>query len=135
MKKAVTFLPIFMIILMGEISGQVEYRWVDIGSFQNFYSNIGSEIEEGLYANQQAGWQWPAIFKAQDAQASKALWLGVKNFTDSAGTAYQRRVVHVGPRVNGVGEFFPIEFKLISKYPKPEVYYDDNLEVENEMSI
>jgi hypothetical protein len=103
MKKAVTFLPIFMIILMGEISGQVEYRWVDIGSFQNFYSNIGSEIEEGLYANQQAGWQWPAIFKAQDA--------------------------------HGVGEFFPIEFKLISKYPKPEVYYDDNLEVENEMSI
>lgn len=135
MKKAVTFVLTFLIILIGEVNGQVEYKWVDVGSFHNFYSNIGSEIEWGFISDQQAGWQWPAIYHAQDAQASKALWLGVKNFVDSSGTTYERRVVHVGPRVTGIGEFFPIEFKLISKYHQPQVYVNDNKEDENEMSI
>ncbi|MCP9291999.1 T9SS type A sorting domain-containing protein [Gracilimonas sediminicola] len=134
-KKAVTFSVIFFSLLTGEIFGQVQYKWLDVGSFHNFYSNMGSEREEGFIPNQQAGWQWPAIYKAQDAQASKALWLGVTNFTDSAGTQYENRVVHVGPRVSGEGEFFPVEIKLISKFPKPEVYLFDELEDKNDSVI
>ncbi|MEQ8523204.1 T9SS type A sorting domain-containing protein [Gracilimonas sp.] len=135
MKKAVTFLVIFFSFITSEVFGQVEYKWLDVGSFHNFYSNIGSEIEEGFIPNQQAGWQWPAIYKAQDAQASKALWLGVTNFTDSAGTKYENRVVHVGPRVSGEGEFFPVEFKLISKFPKPEIQIGDRLEDKNNTTV
>lgn len=103
---------------------QVEYRWLSVGSFHNFYSNIGSEIEEGFIGEQQAGWQWPAIYRGQDAQAMKALWLGVTNFTDENGTQFPERVVHVGPRVTGLGEFYPISMETVSKFQPPSVFVD-----------
>ncbi len=134
MKKAVTLFVLIITMFSTEVWSQVTYRWMDVGSLHNFYSNMGSEIE-GLIGEQQAGWQWPAIYEYQDAQVSKALWLGVKNFTDSSGTQYEKRVVHVGPRMDGIGEFFPVEFKLISKYPKPEVYVSDRLQEKHETII
>lgn len=103
---------------------QVEYRWLSVGSFHNFYSSIGSEIEEGFIKEQQGGWQWPAIYRGQDAQAMKALWLGATNFTDETGFTYDARVVHVGPRVTGLGEFYPIEMNTISKFSNPSVTVD-----------
>ena len=122
MKKPVIFLAIFFFFEATELFAQTQYRWLDVGSFHNFYSNIGSERTNGFIDEQQGGWQWPAIYKAQDAQAGKALWLGVKNFTDSSGVEYPRRVVHVGPLVSGDGEFFPVSIKTTSKFAPPEVY-------------
>lgn len=104
-------------------NAQVENRWLSVGSFHNFYSNIGSEIEEGFIKEQQGGWQWPAIYRGQDAQAMKALWLGATNFTDEQQT-WDYRVVHVGPRVTGLGEYYPVEMKTISKFVPPEVNVD-----------
>ncbi len=124
MKKAVIFLIILLSFLTLELLGQVQNKWLSAGSFHNYYASIGSEIEGGFIPAQQGGWQWPAIYKAQDAQASKALWLGVKNFTDSSGTEYERRVVHVGPRVTGIGEFFPVNMEMVSKFEPPRVFVD-----------
>jgi hypothetical protein len=103
---------------------QVEYRWLSVGSFNNFYSSQGSEIEEGFIVEQQAGWQWPAIYRGQDAQAMKAMWLGAKNFTDESGFTYDERVVHVGPRVTGFGEVFSQDMKTISRFTPPTVVVD-----------
>lgn len=103
---------------------QVEYRWLSVGSFHNFYSSIGSEIEEGFIKEQQGGWQWPAIYRGQDAQAMKALWLGVTDYTDENGTTFSRRVVHVGPRVTGLGEFYPVSMETVSKFEPPFVSVD-----------
>ena len=103
---------------------QVEYRWLSAGSFHNFYSSIGSEIEEGFINEQQGGWQWPAIYRGQDAQAMKALWLGVTDYTDENGTNFNRRVVHVGPRVTGLGEFYPVSMETVSKFQPPTVTVD-----------
>ncbi len=100
---------------------QVENRWLSAGSFHNFYSSIGSEIEEGFIDRQQGGWQWPAIYRGQDAQAMKALWLGVTDYTDENGTTFNRRVVHVGPRVTGLGEFYPVSMETVSKFQPPSV--------------
>lgn len=113
-----------MITGIQESKAQVEYRWLSAGSFHNFYSSIGSEIEEGFINEQQGGWQWPAIYLGQDAQAMKALWLGADNFTDENGTTFDKRVVHVGPRVTGLGEFTPISMKTVSKFAPPEVAVD-----------
>jgi hypothetical protein len=105
-------------------NAQVENRWLSAGSFHNYYSNIGSEIESGFIDAQQGGWQWPAIYRGQDALAMKGLWLGATNFTDERGFDYPARVVHVGPRVTGLGEFYPRTMETVSKFENPEVFVD-----------
>ncbi|WP_020402520.1 T9SS type A sorting domain-containing protein [Gracilimonas tropica] len=123
-KITCAFLLVGIIGLPHSANAQVENRWLSVGSFHNFYSNIGSEIEEGFINEQQGGWQWPAIYRGQDAQAMKGMWLGVTDFTDERGFDYAERVVHVGPRVTGLGEFYPISMETVSKFPAPEVFVD-----------
>ena len=102
---------------------QVENRWLSAGSFHNYYASIGSEIESGFINEQQGGWQWPAIYLGQDAMAMKGFWLGVRDFNDG-NTTWSRRVVHVGPRVTGLGEFYPVSMETVSKYDPPQVFVD-----------
>lgn len=111
------------VFLTADSKAQVENRWLSAGSFHNYYASIGSEIESGFISAQQGGWQWPAIYAGQDALAMKGFWLGVQNFDDGF-TTWNRRVVHVGPRVTGIGEFYPVSIETVSKFPPPEVYVD-----------
>ena len=97
---------------------------MSVGSLQNWYSEVGSEYEEGYVKEQQYGLQWPAIYLHQDIQAAKAIWIGTTNFTDPSGTNYPYKVVHVGPRVTGAGEFYPVGFELISQFEAPQVFVD-----------
>lgn len=111
------------VFLTADSMAQIENRWLSAGSFHNYYASIGSEIESGFINAQQGGWQWPAIYSGQDALAMKGFWLGVQNFDDGF-TTWNRRVVHVGPRVTGIGEFYPVSIETVSKFPPPEVYVD-----------
>ncbi|MBN1302434.1 MAG: hypothetical protein JW995_14550 [Melioribacteraceae bacterium] len=118
---------LILIFVSESILSQGRTRWLAVGSLHNWYSEFGCEIEEGLVAEQQYGMRWPAIYSWQDMQAAKAFWIGVKNFTDASqfgGRSWLHKVVHVGPRVNGANEFFPVEFKVVSKFPAPEVAVD-----------
>jgi len=101
-------------------------RWLKAGSLHNWYSQYGCEIEIGNDPDaQQFGLRWPSLYNYQDMQAAKALWLGVTNFTDDKGNAtFSYKVVHVGPRVTGTGEFFPVSFDMYSKYPPTDVIVD-----------
>ena len=103
---------------------QFQTKWVAGGSFHNWYASSGSEIEVGLVNEQQYGWRWPGVYDFTDMQAAKGFWLGAQNVVDDFGTTYPVRVVHVGPRVTGVGEVFPTEFELVSKYPLTVVTVD-----------
>lgn len=100
---------------------------------------MGSEGEEkrSSSARQQDGMQWPAIYPFQDTQAAKGLWLGAKNFRDERGDTYEYKVVTVGPRSNGIDEFFPTRFEMVSKFDPPSVFVDGALtfekNVENEL--
>ena len=115
-------------IIFSNISySQYAVKWMSVGSLHNWYSEIGCEVEEGFIKEQQYGLQWPAIHPHQDMQAAKALWIGVENFTDDRGQSFPHKVVHVGPRVTGGGEFFPISFKMYSKFDPPLVFVDDDL--------
>ncbi len=134
--KFLSFLTfLFFVQVPFNSNAQVTYKWLDVGSFHNFYSNIGSEIEQGFKSEHQGGWQWPAIYENQDAQVFKGLWLGVENYTDSSGVLYEKRVVHVGPRVDGAGEFFPVSIKTRSRFERPYVSVDGRISQKNTVEI
>lgn len=130
-----TFRPLIILIFIISlitapmpVLAQFTNKWMAVGSLHNWFSEVGCEIEEGFYLAQQYGLRWPAIHKYQDSQAAKALWIGAVNFTDETGS-YPYKVVHVGPRVTGEGEFFPIRFETISKFDPPKVFVDGVLSV------
>ncbi len=104
-------------------------KWLSVGSLQSWYSSVGCEAEEARTLEQQDGMQWPALYRWQDMEAAKGLWIGAANWRDETGVVYQHKVVHCGPRVSGFGAgpnggFFPILFELVTKYPHPEIFVD-----------
>ncbi len=126
MKKRLYYCVLFTAFSMlpDAASAQFASKWMAVGSLHDWYSEIGCEIEEGLLKVQQYGLRWPAIYEFQDSKAAKAMWIGAKDFTDENGNAFPHKVVHVGPRVSGDGEFFPIEFRMTSQFSPPEVAVD-----------
>lgn len=104
--------------------GQGQTNWLASGALQNWFSEKGWEIEEGNVLEQQYGLRWPAQYNRQDNQAAKGMWIGVKNFTDKAGVFFTEKVVHVGPRVSGDGEFYPMQFGLYAKVDPTSVIVD-----------
>jgi hypothetical protein len=94
-------------------------KWMTAGALHDWYASTGCEIEEGRVTNQQDGLRWPAFYKYTDSQAAKGFWIGASNF-DANGV----KVVHVGPRVSGQGEFFATKFEMVAKYPAPTVMVD-----------
>jgi hypothetical protein len=104
-------------------------KWLSVGSLQSWYSSVGFEIEEGRVKVQQDGLQWPALYQNQDTEAAKGFWIGAANWRDATGTVYPHKVVHCGPRVQGLGEgpdggFFPVKFELVSKFEAPTLTVD-----------
>jgi len=137
-------IKIFVIALILFISGlpnylqaQYQYKWMNVGSLHNWFSEIGCEIEVGRSsaANQQDGLQWPALYPYTDNQAAKGMWIGAKNFTDERGDLYPYKVVHAGPRATGQGELFPLEFKMVSRFDAPRVFVDGLLSFEKSVEV
>lgn len=128
MSKRLIFKFLACFALLGTFqtsNAQFANKWLSGGSFQNWYSEIGSECEScGFVQTQQDGWRWPGIYRFTDMQAAKSLWLGAKEVKDDKGASYPVRVVHVGPRVKGSGEFFPTTFKLVSRFDLPAIFVD-----------
>ena len=94
------------------------------GSLHNWYSAIGSEIEEGWVLEQQYGMQWPAIHPHQDMQAARGMWIGAKNFVDETGASYPYKVVTAGPRSPQFYAVYPTKFDMISKFEPTLVSVD-----------
>lgn len=113
-----------LLIPVGNAFSQGAARWLGVGSLHNFYMNVGMEREHALAAIQQYGLRWPAIYAYQDMQAAKGFWIGTTDFTDAGGNLFPYKVVHVGPRALGLGEFFPVEHKLVSRYDPVYVSVD-----------
>jgi hypothetical protein len=120
----VILIPALLLAIHGSATSQV--KWLAAGSLHNWFSQMGCEIEVGRSssADQQDGLQWPAWYGYQDCQAAKGLWIGTVNFTDQSNVNYPYKVVHVGPRVRGTGEFIPIKFEMVSKVEPPEILVD-----------
>ncbi len=136
-RKIVFFLSGLLLLLISTESGVAQYanRWMNVGSLHNWFSEIGNEKEQGYVISQQYGLQWPAIYDYQDNQAAKGFWIGTTDFTDSKGDFYPNKVVHIGPRVTGEGEFYPVQFDLISKFDAPNVFVEGVLSFEKQVEI
>jgi hypothetical protein len=113
------------------------YKWMAAGSLHNWFYELGCEVEEGrsASANQQDGLIWPANLPYQDNQAAKGFWIGCKNFTDERGDLYDYKVVTIGPRSKGFGEFFPTEFKMYSQFELPKVFVENVLSYEKNIEV
>jgi hypothetical protein len=100
----------------GDSQAQFDRNWLSVGSLHNWYSAGGAEIEHGFVARQQFGLHWPGIYRLRDAQAAKGFWIGARNVQGPDNDSYAYRVVHIGPRVRGVGEMFPTQFETVSAF-------------------
>ncbi len=124
-QSASLWILITVLVPVPVVQAQFTNKWLSAGSLHNWYSEIGSETESsGFVGRQQDGLRWPGIYRFTDMQAAKSLWIGAVNVTDEIGTNYSSRVVHVGPRVSGGGEFFPTRFELITRLSPTSVFVD-----------
>ncbi len=108
-----------------------EVKWICIGMLHNWFSSAGCEIEVGRrhrITDQQDGFKYPALYRWQDMQAAKGLFIGTTNYSDPLmdGYTFDNKVVRSGPKtLDEATEFMPAEFKLIGKFNHPMVYVDD----------
>ena len=122
---ALVVLALLSVGLANDAHAQFNNRWLAGGSLHSWYSEIGGEVESGGFVgSQQDGLRWPGIYSFTDVQAAKGLWIGAQNVRDDAGNTYPIRVVHVGPRVSGAGEFFPVRFEISGRYEPAIVTVD-----------
>lgn len=124
----------FLALLVGLSFNTIQadqVKFMSVGMLQNWFSSTGCEIEigrTGATTDQQDGFMYPALYRWQDMQAQKGLWIGAKNYTDPlvGGGQYDYKVVHVGPREVSEGtQIMPQEFTLYGRFNHPSVYVDN----------
>ena len=126
-KKVSAFIILFCFLFISNAYPQNSIKWMAAGSLQNWYSSYGSEIELGANPSQEEeeyGLRWPSLYQYQDIQCARGVYIGVRNFKDAGNKIWTSKVVHIGPRVNGANEIFPVSHILKSKYPQPVVKVD-----------
>jgi hypothetical protein len=115
---------ILCVIPILNLNAQYKNVWMSAGALNNWYSEIGSELEVGFVNQQQYGMQWPANIRNQDSQAARGWWIGCKNFTDEKGTFYDYKVVTVGPRNPAFFAAYPIQMEMVGKFEPTIVTVD-----------
>jgi hypothetical protein len=133
--KLILILFVMSIIPISNLNAQYKNVWMSAGALNNWYSEIGSELEEGFVLQQQYGMQWPANIRNQDSQAARGWWIGCKNFTDENGVSYTHKVVTVGPRNPAFFAAYPIQMELISKFEPTAVTVDGVPSIGKDVSI
>lgn len=97
-----------------------QIKWLNVGDYQSYYSEGGVEPRR----NPRQGLQWPAIMPEAHHFVRKGMWIAVTDWEDPQGEQWEHKIAHVGPRVQGEDEVFPVEFKLVSRFEAPEVTVD-----------
>lgn len=130
---AITIVSI--IFFSTDSNAQFRNVWMSAGSLHNWYSEIGSELEEAFVLRQQYGMQWPAIYRFQDMQAARGFWIGARNFTDETGRTFPYKVVTVGPRNPAFWAAYPVKMEVISKLEPTAVSVDGILSEQKSVEI
>ncbi len=110
----------------GEARAQFRNKVLAIGELNHVYSQIGGGTECYVGCH---GLRWPAIWRTGMLRA-EAVWVAAKAGANGPikgadGVDYPYRVIHVGPRATGAGEYIPIEFKTVSKFEPPTILLKD----------
>lgn len=134
---------LFAMVAPDSAFAQYQNKPLAVGNLVNVYSEIGGE-REGWYSGNSL--RWPRIMQ-QDNMRVGVMWIGARNVEHMDGETYSYMVAHVGPRVGGAGEMFPMEFRTVSRFEPPEVivqlpsgdrvesidYFPDNDEVDPDL--
>ena len=115
---------LLLVVMSNRAQAQGATKWIQVGSLQNWFSEVGCEAEEGNVLQQQYGLRWPALVSNADCQAAKGLWIGATNFTDAQGLNWANKVIVVGPRWLGNNEMFAKTFDDYAQFDPPTVYID-----------
>lgn len=116
---SVVLVALLALFISAEARAQFESRWLGVGEYEAYYRSVGGENPPDK------NYFWPAIYPRQFNARGNAVWIAAKDFTDQDGNEFPFKVVHVGPRVNGLGEFFPVEFSMSSRFEPPTVTVND----------
>lgn len=120
--------------LLGSQDGfaQFNQKPLAIGDLHMVYTETGGQQE---YYNQNPNhFQLNPEFQDGLLRAG-ALWIGASNVQGASGEEFEHRVVHIGPRVTGFGEFFPVEFSKIVRYEPTEVIVDGTPSLKEDKSF
>jgi len=127
MGKNIKFIKVIYVLFILSSLFADEIKYIHIGMLHNWFSSGGCEIEIGRthkVEDQQDGFEYPALYKWQDMQVAKGLWIGTTNYKDPLvkDSLFEYKVVHIGPReLDETLEIMPQKFKLIGKFEHPEV--------------
>ena len=99
---------------------QFEIKWLSVGEMHKYYTEAGSHNEDYQGHNI----HWPGIRNEHGNVRGYALWIAAQDFTDEAGVTWPTKIAHIGPRVTGLGEVFPEDFSMISRFEPPLVEVD-----------
>ncbi len=128
--QLLVFMLGFWIVSSVHSSYAQDIRWFRIGELQAPYNEVGAEYE--VEFNPAGGtsnyFSWPAQYGiGQDVMRMKGLWIGCTNFSDPVeGKIKSVKVIGSGPKSMAMtDQVFPVEIKLIGKFPHPIVSVDD----------
>ena len=120
-------LLVLAVLLLGitPASAQFEVKDMEVGNLTHQYSEIGNEpFPSGGYDYAWPAWMMGSVDRDIQTAWYHGLWIARKNFTDADGETWQAKIAHVGPRATGANEFFPTEFRTISRFEPPVVSVD-----------
>ena len=112
---------LLLLLNVGDAQAQFTTLWLDIGEYQHRYVESGA-LSEGATGNN--GLLWPAIMRNAGHIRSRAMWIGVKDWTNPNGQTFPWYTSRMGPRDPGVEFSFPVSSRLISRYEDPVVEVD-----------
>ncbi len=112
---------VFMLCSYGEAQAQFLIKWMAIGDMHMYYTEAGLPHSEDYRGH---NLHWPGIRAEHGNVRGYATWMGATDFTDEDGKTWNFKVAHVGPRVTGVGEVFPQEFSMTSRFEPPVTRVD-----------
>lgn len=112
------FVPLLLWLVVPDLAqAQFKNKPLAVGNLVYQYSEVGGE-REGWYSGRSL--RWPRIMEQDNTRVS-VMWIGARNVQLESGETLAYSVVHVGPRVSGAGEMFPIEFTTTSRFDPPQV--------------
>ena len=111
-------LPLVFWLMVPDVAqAQFRNKPLAVGSLVYHYSEVGGE-REGWYSGNSL--RWPRILSQDNARVN-VVWIGARDVETEDGETQDYMVTHVGPRVSGDGEMFPVEFRTISRFEPPVV--------------
>ena len=118
-------LGLLLLLTAGDAQAQFRGFWLDIGEYHNVYSEGGATPEAAPGIPE--GMNFPAILRESGHGWARALWVGVKDWTNERGERLPYYVGRIGPRTPGIEVTSPVNTRIIARSEDTQVFVDGAL--------